>query len=732
MVKSMKNIKYLLLVSILAFSILPHFAFAMTVEELIAKIKELEQQIAQLKVQLTQAQGQAPAWCYDFLENLKIGNKGEATTALHTVLEKEGFNVFDEEKVDKEFGESTASAVSGFQQKYRDEILTPLGLKYGTGFLGKATRTKLNALYGCSVKASPAPFCSPVAASCESNSKIVCPAGLDEKGCPFPCKCVPVACTMEAKICSDGSTVSRIPPSCEFASCPTEKTNQPPVIYGISGPTFLKTNEIGTWTVKASDPEQSLLTFTVFWGDNSGPQPLKPNTSDQIASFTHSYSQAGTYNLTFTVADEQGLSTKMGVSAKVEETISSLVVQEQVKCLFKESQTEQKCYAASENYYGYGCSGKEACVMDLKGKKGDRITWKSSCGGYAYTTMDGQNEYAEFSCAANTVVSIAVLSPNGGETWELGKAYEIKWKQTQDASVSIVVRNKQLPGSANSLWYSMYINTATGKAGENRQWWDIPNYLNPHQGYEICISGYFAGLAVEDCSDAPFYIKEVTLGTTAKTCEELSAEQNYYFDFCGKEGFDGVCFNKFSSVYQGCSKSNYNDCTASNANADKNILCQATVTATTIPITPAPTTPSVSVAPTIVIVSPNGGERWEIGKTYIIQWKTSEVPADAKIGIRLNFSGSTTQITPSELSNLINDGSETWTVPATTPVGKYIVDVFTYFTKNGASYYLVDASNDAISVESPVTVFNDIENFLASISQAVSQLGENVKELMGR
>lgn len=29
-----------------------------------------------------------------------------------------------------------------------------------------------------------------------------------------------VACTMDAKICSDGNTVGRVPPTCEFAPCP--------------------------------------------------------------------------------------------------------------------------------------------------------------------------------------------------------------------------------------------------------------------------------------------------------------------------------------------------------------------------------------------------------------------------------------------------------------------------------------------------------------------------------
>lgn len=32
----------------------------------------------------------------------------------------------------------------------------------------------------------------------------------------------PVACTMEAKLCSDGSAVGRTGPNCEFASCPLE------------------------------------------------------------------------------------------------------------------------------------------------------------------------------------------------------------------------------------------------------------------------------------------------------------------------------------------------------------------------------------------------------------------------------------------------------------------------------------------------------------------------------
>ncbi len=378
-------------------------AKAMTTDEMIALIQKLQQQIADLQKQLAQAQGTQTVWCHNFNKNLSAGVSNEEVASLHTVLKKEGFDIFDEEKANKEFGESTASAISGFQQKYASEILTPLGLKYSTGILGKSTRAKLNKLFGCNIKATPQPFCSPISTTCEaSTAKIVCPAGLDDKGCPYPCKCTPVACTQEAKVCPDGTSVSRIAPSCEFASCPDQTTNQTPIIYSIGGPTFLKVGETGTWTIKASDPEEKMLVYSVVWGDEAVGtaqlSPLQPTSYVQTASFSHSYSKSAIYNPTFTVADESGLGAKTSISVKVGEATSPLV-SEQVKCLFKSSQTEQKCYGANSDYTNYSCSGKEACVVDIKGKQGDKITWKSSCGGYAYTTMDSQNEYAEFNCA---------------------------------------------------------------------------------------------------------------------------------------------------------------------------------------------------------------------------------------------------------------------------------------------------------------------------------------------
>jgi hypothetical protein len=69
-------------------------------------------------------------------------------------------------------------------------------------------------------------------------------------------------------------------------------------------------------------------------------------------------------------------------------------ITEEVKCVFKGSTTVQQCYSDS----GAQCEGIEVCVATVTQKEGARVMWKSSCGGYAYTTTDGQNEHANFTC----------------------------------------------------------------------------------------------------------------------------------------------------------------------------------------------------------------------------------------------------------------------------------------------------------------------------------------------
>ncbi|OHA21804.1 MAG: hypothetical protein A2849_02635 [Candidatus Taylorbacteria bacterium RIFCSPHIGHO2_01_FULL_51_15] len=85
-------------------------------------------------------------YCHNFTEPLRVGDEGTDVKALQYVLSLGGFL---KAEYDGYFGEATAAAVVGFQERYASEILTPAGLTRGTGFVGKSTLAKLNALYGC-------------------------------------------------------------------------------------------------------------------------------------------------------------------------------------------------------------------------------------------------------------------------------------------------------------------------------------------------------------------------------------------------------------------------------------------------------------------------------------------------------------------------------------------------------------------------------------------------------
>ncbi len=81
-------------------------------------------------------------------------------------------------------------------------------------------------------------------------------------------------------------------------------------------------------------------------------------------------------------------------------------VKEKVKCLFVNSQTPQQCV---NEYPDSGCKGIGSCLdEDVVGEQGKKMVWKSTCGGgYAYTVMDGQDEYIEFICPQSTAPTTA-------------------------------------------------------------------------------------------------------------------------------------------------------------------------------------------------------------------------------------------------------------------------------------------------------------------------------------
>jgi len=97
--------------------------------------------------------------------------------------------------------------------------------------------------------------------------------------------------------------------------------NLPPVIDGVGGPTSLNVSQVGTWTVKAHDPDGTYLSYSVDWGDttlkSTASKTATTQSATQDATFQHSYANSGRYTITFTVTDSSGASTKSTMTVDV-------------------------------------------------------------------------------------------------------------------------------------------------------------------------------------------------------------------------------------------------------------------------------------------------------------------------------------------------------------------------------------------------------------------------------
>ncbi len=123
------------------------------ISRLLARIAGLKAEIVRIQAEINvilATRGEEPLGeplCQKFEHNLYYGLiNNQQVRCLQEFLKNQGPEIYPERLVTGNFLSLTKTAVIRFQEKYASEVLVPLSLVRGTGFVGSATRAKINSL----------------------------------------------------------------------------------------------------------------------------------------------------------------------------------------------------------------------------------------------------------------------------------------------------------------------------------------------------------------------------------------------------------------------------------------------------------------------------------------------------------------------------------------------------------------------------------------------------------
>ncbi|MBK7956998.1 MAG: hypothetical protein IPK03_02135 [Bacteroidetes bacterium] len=307
--------------------------------------------------------------------------------------------------------------------------------------------------------------------------------------------------------------------------------------------------------------------------------------------------------------------------------------------------------------------------------------------------------------------SVAVLSPNGGETWDINSNQNILWTSNSIADVKI-----EFTTNNGSSWNTI---TSSTPAAAGSYSWNVPN--TPTTQAKVRISDA-TNITLIDASNSNFTIQLPTSITVTSPdggeTWDVGTNQNITFtsqnianvkiDYSINGGASWINITASTPTSSG----SYTWTIPNNASANCKVRISDASNANTKDESNGAFT--IRLPATIALNAPNGGETWDIGTVHNITWTTTAIN-NIKIEFSSNSGGTWTTVAASVLASL---GTYAWTIPG--PTSNNCLIKITDVSNASNS----DISNLAFKIVQPpsitITSPNGTESWLVGSSQNIT------------
>ncbi len=335
----------------------------------------------------------------------------------------------------------------------------------------------------------------------------------------------------------------------------------------------------------------------------------------------------------------------------------------------------------------------------------------------SFATVDVSNTL--FTITAAALPTVIVTAPNGGELWTIGTTRNITWSSTG------TLANVKIEYSINGGGTYSVITSSTPNTGSYA--WTVPNSATASA--RIRISNPLNTSGTQDVSNSFFSIVTASVPTITVTSpnggEQINANSTKNVTWTSTGSINnvkieyttnsGVTFTLVTSSTPNTGSYSWMVPNTPTASARIRISDVANETASK-DVSNTNFTILAAAAPTLTLVTPNGGESWSIGSTKSISWTNTGTIANVKLEYSINSGVNYSLIT----SSTPNTGSYLWTIPnvSSASVRVRVSDASNTTIKDAsnANFTIYNATVPTLTITSP----NGGESWVVGTSRSIS------------